>query len=124
MPPTWLVSGKPTEFFTDEQVYITELLNTEVSPEASLALARVEPGVTTHLHVLSGVTENYIIRSGKGIAEIDGQMHPVEAGDKVVIAPGITQRITNTGAVDLEFYCVCTPRFTPECYIDLEAGDA
>ncbi len=121
MLPSWLVSGEPTaEFYTDERVYITELLNAEQSPQASLALARVAPGITTQLHALRGVTETYIIREGMGVVEVDHVAQSVQAGDKVLIAAGLAQRITNTGAGDLTFYCLCLPRFTLACYLNLE----
>ncbi|HQV16296.1 MAG TPA: hypothetical protein PK620_15390, partial [Denitromonas sp.] len=44
----------------------------------------------------------------------------VVAGDTVVIAPGQRQRIRNPGAVDLLFLAVCTPRFVPSAYTDVE----
>ena len=89
-------------------------------PEASLALARVEPGVTTQLHRLAGVSERYILRKGEGVVEVDGVRQAVAAGDQVMIAAGAAQRITNTGSGDLEFYCLCVPRFFAECYVNLE----
>ena len=33
---------------------------------------------------------------------------------------GSDQRITNTGAADLVFDCLCSPRFLQECYTSLE----
>jgi mannose-6-phosphate isomerase-like protein (cupin superfamily) len=44
----------------------------------------------------------------------------VTVGDVVVIPPLTSQKVTNTGTTDLVFYCVCTPRFTEQCYVDLE----
>jgi hypothetical protein len=32
----------------------------------------------------------------------------------------VRQRIANTGTDDLVFYCICSPRFTQECYESLE----
>ena len=52
--------------------------------------------------------------------EIAGETAAVGPGDRVLIAAGIAQRIANTGAEDLEFYCLCTPRFRAENYSDLE----
>ncbi|MFT3974587.1 MAG: cupin domain-containing protein [Amaricoccus sp.] len=119
MPP-WLVPGPfPAEFMTDERCSITELLNIAESPDASLALARVSPGVTTRLHAVTGTVERYVILSGTGIVEIAGTSAPVAPGDRVLIPPGIPQRITATGDVPLEFHCLCTPRFRPENYVDL-----
>ena len=108
------------ESWTDERCYITELHNTSASPEASLALARVEPGVTTQLHRLDGVCERYIVRRGEGILEVDGQRQLLGNGDQAVIPAGTAQRIENTGSGDLEFYCLCVPRFLPSSYVNLE----
>lgn len=119
--PGWLTksSGDP-EFSTSERCYITELMNSDASPEVSVAVARVEPGVSTQLHALCGVTESYIVKSGNGLMQVGHESHPVEAGDQVTIAADQPQRITNNGDSDLLFYCICTPRFTADCYINLE----
>ncbi|NGO55927.1 cupin domain-containing protein, partial [Mesorhizobium camelthorni] len=53
------------EFWTEERCYITELHSCDQSPEASLALARVEPGVITQLHRLDYISERYIVRKGE-----------------------------------------------------------
>ena len=45
----------------------------------------------------------------------------VGVGDVIIIPEGASQKITNTGQTDLVFYCVCTPRFTEDCYFDDEA---
>lgn len=121
--PSWLVPGPfPAAFDTDERCTITELLNVDESPEASLALAVVAPGVTTRLHVVEGIVERYVLLRGEGIVEIGGVTHPVGPGDRVLIPAGVTQRIRNTGADELAFYCLCTPRFRPEAYRDLGDG--
>jgi len=121
MLPEWFVaSAQRAEFWTEERCYITELLNADASPEASLAVARVEPGMTTQLHKLAGVSERYIVRKGAGIVEIDGQRQPLAVGDQAVIPADAAQRIINTGSGDLEFYCLCVPRFRPESYVSLE----
>jgi mannose-6-phosphate isomerase-like protein (cupin superfamily) len=44
----------------------------------------------------------------------------VGPGDVVVIPPGVPQRIANTGGADLVFLAICTPRFTPDAYEDIE----
>lgn len=108
------------EFFTEERVYITELHNCAESPESSLALARVEVGVRTQLHSVTDTVERYVIRRGEGLVEVDGEQRGVAVGDQIVIPAGAPQRITNTGDVDLEFYCLCTPRFLKSAYVNLE----
>jgi mannose-6-phosphate isomerase-like protein (cupin superfamily) len=123
--PDWFVAARGAgEFWTEERCFITELMNAGASPEVSLAVARVERGVTTQLHRLVGVTERYIVRKGEGEIEIDGMRRQLRAGDQAVIPAGTAQRIENTGAGDLEFYCLCTPRFMPACYVSLEKREA
>lgn len=121
MVPDWFVrAGDRPEFWTGERCFITELMNDPAEPAVSLAVARVEPGVTTQLHRLDGVTERYVVRKGRGIVEVDSIQQRLETGDQALIPAGAAQRIENDGDTDLEFYCVCTPRFFPESYIDLE----
>ena len=119
--PSWFIPNKEgEEFWTEERCFITELLNDDSEPEVSVAIARVEVGVTTQLHKLAKIKERYIIRKGSGIVEVDGQTWPVKVGDQVCIHADAKQRITNTSDEDLEFYCICTPRFVPESYVNLE----
>jgi mannose-6-phosphate isomerase-like protein (cupin superfamily) len=111
-----------SEYFFVEGCFITEWWNTAMDPAASLARARVEPGVTTRWHRLRGVTERYLILEGQGRVEV-GDLPPeaVGPGAVVLIPPGTRQRITNTGGVDLIFLALCTPRFTPAGYEDVES---
>lgn len=109
------------EFPIDEGCLITELSNGNGDDALSIAQARVPVGVTTRWHCLNGVAERYLIRSGTGSAEIGDQPPAaVAAGDVVLIPPGCRQRIRNTGDDDLVFLALCTPRFTPDCYVDLD----
>jgi mannose-6-phosphate isomerase-like protein (cupin superfamily) len=109
------------EFYTPEGCYITELSNTPDDPDASIAQARVEPGVTTRWHRLTGTLERYCIIKGRGRVEV-GKLPPqeVNAGDVVLIPPMCRQRITNIGSEDLVFLSICTPRFSNDVYEDIE----
>jgi mannose-6-phosphate isomerase-like protein (cupin superfamily) len=109
------------EFYTPEKCYINELSNTPDDPDVSIARARVELGVTTRWHRLKGTFERYFIISGRGIVEI-GKLPPQEvtAGDVVLIPPMCRQRITNTGAEDLVFLAICSPRFSQDVYEDID----
>ena len=110
------------EFWTDERIYMTELLNHPDEPQVSLAVGRVEAGVTTQLHSLS-VDERYVVKSGRALMEVDGKpAFEIGPGDCVRIPAHSSQRCTNIGEEDFIIYCVCTPRFTPACYKDLEAS--
>ncbi len=109
------------EFETSERCHILEISNDPDDDAVSIARARVEPGVTTAWHKLTGTIERYIIISGTGCVEV-GDLEPtdVSAGDVVRIPADTRQRITNTGEEDLIFYAICSPRFVPECYVAME----
>ena len=51
----------------------------------------------------------------------DGIEQQLAAGDQAVVPASAAQRVTNIGTDDLSCYCLCRPRFVPECYVDLEA---
>jgi mannose-6-phosphate isomerase-like protein (cupin superfamily) len=122
-PPAWYVpAGDGKEFWTPERCYITELVNSEKCPDVSLAIARIEPGVSTQLHSLSGIEEVYVICSGSGIIEIDGIEQQLAVGDQAIVPASAAQRIANIGTEDLICYCLCRPRFVPGCYVDLETA--
>ncbi len=119
MKPKVVRAKQPLEYLTPERCYIAE---NHSDPSVSIARATVKPGVTTKAHhLVDGVQEIYIITGGKGVVAI-GNMDPTEVtiGDVVVIPPLTSQKVTNTGDMDLVFYCVCTPRFTERCYVNEE----
>jgi len=115
--------GSQREWYTAERCHISEWSNSADDPELSIAQARVAPGVTTRWHRLGGTAERYCMLAGTGLVELaDLPPEPVAAGDVVLIPPGCPQRITNTGDADLVFLAICTPRFTPAAYEDIEPG--
>ena len=109
------------EYTTDERCHILEVANDAGDEMVSIARARVEAGVTTAWHKLEGISERYIIVSGRGRVEI-GDLEAVDVGpgDVVRIPADCRQRITNTGSHDLVFYAVCAPPFRQQAYINLE----
>ena len=121
MKPAILPLDRSVEVYTPERCYITELANTPDDPAASIALARVVPGITTRWHRLAGTTERYVIIEGRGRVEV-GDLAPreVAAGDVVLIPPLCPQRIANVGNEDLTFFAICTPRFEQRNYEDVE----
>lgn len=122
--PTIRRPAESEERFTDELCHILETWNRVEDGAVSIARARVEPGVTTRLHLLRGITERYLIVRGRGRVEV-GTRPPslVETGDVVYIPPACPQRIANTGDTDLVFLAVCSPRFVPDAYEDIEPPD-
>lgn len=121
MVPAILHPDPAAETDTSERCRILELANLPGDPQASIARARVKPGVTTRLHRLNGTAERYVLLEGRGRVEI-GDLPPQEVGpgDVVLIPPGTPQRIANIAETDLVFLAVCTPRFRPGCYEDID----
>jgi mannose-6-phosphate isomerase-like protein (cupin superfamily) len=119
MEPKIIKAKSLSEHFTSERCFIAENYNTK---KVSIARARVKAGVTTKAHHLRTVDEIYLITSGKGKVTVGNlSSTDVEAGDVIFIPAGTSQKITNTCNTDLVFYCICTPRFTDDCYCDEEA---
>jgi mannose-6-phosphate isomerase-like protein (cupin superfamily) len=109
----------PYEYLTPERCYIAENFSDK---DVSIARATVKPGITTKAHHLEKIQEIYIITAGEGKVTFSGlESTNVSVGDVIVIPAGASQKIANTGKNDLVFYCVCTPRFTEDCYFDDEA---
>ena len=109
------------EYFFREGCFINELSNSVEDASVSIARARVEPGRRTRWHCLSDTVERYVILEGCGSLELgDMPAQTVSPGDVVVIPPETPQRITNEGRSDLVFLAICSPRFVPEAYRDLE----
>jgi mannose-6-phosphate isomerase-like protein (cupin superfamily) len=121
MKPKIVKAKNIPENYTYESCYIAENFRDKA---VSIARARVKQGITTQAHHLLGVDETYIITRGKGAVTV-GELKPTEVGvdDVVYIPAGVSQKITNTGSGDLVFYCICTPKFTPECYVDEESNN-
>ena len=121
MKPLISRADASAEYYTDERCDILELSNSADDPDASIARARVAPGVTTRWHRLKGTTERYVILEGRGRVEV-GELgaHDVSPGDVVLIPAMCRQRIANTGKADLVFLAICTPRFRTADYEDLE----
>lgn len=121
MKPEIIHPSEADEYWFREGCHILEVSNREDDPALSIARARLAPGRRTRRHVLDGVTERYLIMAGEGRVTV-GDLPPATAtaGDVVLIPPGVAQCIENTGTGDLVFHALCTPRFTPACYRDVE----
>jgi mannose-6-phosphate isomerase-like protein (cupin superfamily) len=119
MKPALKRADENLEFETDEKCCILEVANDDGDDTMSISRARVAPGVTTQWHELADTDERYLIVSGEGHVEVGEFLKTdVRLGDVVRIPRNTPQRITNTGANDLLFYCLCTPRFQPSCYVE------
>lgn len=112
------------EYFFAEGCHILELWNDAADPQLSIARARLPPATRTRWHRLQGIAERYLLLEGQGLVEVEGlPAQTVGPGSVVVIPPGAAQRIANTGAGDLVFLALCTPRFELAAYRDAGEGE-
>lgn len=109
------------EYYFKEGCHIVEVSNSTSDEQLSIVRARVEPQHTTAWHSLKETVERYVILEGIGRVEI-GQLLPsiISPGDVVIIPEQTRQRIANIGDIDLVFLAICSPRFKPENYEELE----
>ncbi len=113
------------EVATPEGCFLNSLWDSDTDPDASMARVRVPPGVTTRWHLLTDITERYLLVAGAGsveLAELPGQY--VGPGDVVIIPPGCRRRITCVGDQDLVLIALCTPRFQASAYRDVDPAPA
>lgn len=107
-------------FYTEEKCFIQELFNQDEHPNLSIAKAIVKPGITTKKHALSKTDEWYYILKGIGTMHIDKESLSVKTGATIYIPADAIQSISNSGDEDLEFLCICNPRFKKEVYVNKE----
>lgn len=60
------------------------------------------PGASFGMHTHGNDNEFYVVLSGQGLYQQDGQERPVEKGDIIMNAPFAAHGIRNTGSADLE----------------------
>jgi mannose-6-phosphate isomerase-like protein (cupin superfamily) len=101
-------------FITKDGSEIRELagIPTGNSIKQSLAEATVPAGGETEEHH-HGVTEEiYFFTSGSGRMKLGDEETDVSAGDTVVIPPGTSHKLWNTGTEPLKLLCCCAPPYS------------
>lgn len=106
------------EYYFKEGCYIEEWLNHPDDPLMSIARVRVLAGQTTKLHALKDTIERYIILQGEALVTVGDEQWRVQEKSTVKIDADQAQRIQNTGAEDLIFLAICTPRFEEANYYE------
>lgn len=102
--------GSLEPFTTKDGSTIREFIH---SPAQSLAEATLTPGQSTqrHYHALS--EEIYLITSGGGLMELDGERREVGEGDAILIPPGAWHEL-KAGPDGVTLLCCCVPAYTHE----------
>lgn len=73
----------------------------DVPHVTNLSHARLAPGQATRSHAHTTMHEVYLVLAGTGRAEVDGRAHALAAGTCVVVEPGESHVMRNTGADEL-----------------------
>jgi mannose-6-phosphate isomerase-like protein (cupin superfamily) len=78
----------------------------------SLAEATVMPGGETAEHYHPKAEEIYYFLAGAGRMRLADEETEIERGDCVVIPPGTTHKLWNTGNEPLVLLCACAPAYS------------
>ena len=79
-------------------------------PDGAASLHMVEISEDARAHYHRRLTEIYYILDGEGEIELDGERHPVQPGDAILIKPGCRHRAIGR----LRVLNVPIPAFDPE----------
>jgi mannose-6-phosphate isomerase-like protein (cupin superfamily) len=80
----------------------------------SLAEATLAPGAGTRRHYHARAEEIYVVLSGSGLMEVDGDERTVGPGDAILIPPRAWHEIRAGEAGELRFLCCCAPQYSDE----------
>jgi mannose-6-phosphate isomerase-like protein (cupin superfamily) len=80
----------------------------------SLAEATVAAGAGTRRHYHARTEEIYVVLSGSGLIEVEGEERSVGPGDAILIPPRAWHQIRADRGVELRFLCCCAPQYSDE----------
>jgi mannose-6-phosphate isomerase-like protein (cupin superfamily) len=80
----------------------------------SLAEATLARGAGTRRHYHARTEEIYVVLSGSGLMEVDGEERSVGPGDAILIPPRAWHQIRADTAGELRFLCCCAPQYSDE----------
>ncbi len=95
-------------FTTKDGSTIREFIH---SPAQSLAEATLDPGQSTMRHYHARSEEIYLLTSGSGTMELDGDVREVGEGDAILIPPGAWHEL-RAGPDGVRLLCCCVPAYS------------
>lgn len=106
--------GEVRPFRTKDGSEIRELLHPSAHGDIrqSFAEAVVAPGAGTALHRHRTSEEIYHITNGTGVMTLANESFTVGVGDSILIPPGTSHCIRNTGNDSLHILCACAPAYS------------
>lgn len=108
--------NRSAPFITKDRSEIRSILDwtNSTATNQSLAEATLPPGAETEEHSHARSEEFYYVLRGRGLMTLQAERREVEAGDGILIPPGIPHRIGNIGQEPLVFLCCCSPPYSHE----------
>ena len=89
----------------------------QTTAQSQTAVMRLEPSESTGEKAESHKHSQQLLLLVKGslLAELDGENRNLQAGDVVIIPPGVKHKFTNSGAeTALTFNLYCPPEYPPD----------
>ena len=102
----------PEKYLLSQGTTLCQVFGDKENASASVALVKMDKGSKGVLHYHDNITEIYFFSNERGIININGHEHEVEAGDCYVIPDNNTHFVDARN--DMKFVCVCTPPWTEE----------
>jgi mannose-6-phosphate isomerase-like protein (cupin superfamily) len=93
---------------------VREIARPPDAENQSLAQAIVNPGRETSAHLHRRSEEIYLFASGAGRMRLGRDAFDVEAGQAVVIPPGVAHKLWNSGPDPLVLFCCCSPPYSDD----------
>lgn len=103
-----------------EVVY--ELMGSAAGGSAAHSVAHIviPAGRASRRHYHPTAEESYVVLSGRGRLEMDGETCALGAGDAVAITPPLVHQLFNAGEDDLVILAICVPPWTPDNSVYLD----
>jgi phosphoglycolate phosphatase len=78
----------------------------------TLAESTLAAGLETIMHTHKKSEEIYYFTEGSGFMSLGRKKFPVKAGDAVLIPPGTSHKLFNTGRKTITLLCACSPPYS------------
>lgn len=77
--------------------------------KTQLVIMNLQPGEDIGLEVHDHVEQILFNLSGQGEVFLDGEKHPFNAGDVLIVSAGVNHNVTNIGDTELKIYTIYSP---------------